>query len=530
MNKFPVFKSLLVAFGFILVLSCDKDFNEVGANLVGDDSFVFERSDDFTVKCFNQFDEVVQTDNLPINSLGVYEHDSFGTSISSFVTQLEIPSTNGVLNTPMPTEAIIDEVILSVPYFSKLNSGSTDAYTLDSISGNGKIKLSIYETTKFLESLEGNSIENKKYYSDQLNDFSSLVAGNVLNDSQTLSENSEFIFSNTQQTEVVLEQVTNNGVTTTAEKTNAVSPRMKLKLNKTHFQNKLVGTIPASKMISNSVFKEYFRGLLFKVEQFENEKSLAQLDFSKGRIIIYYKLLETDAVRKIFTLNLAGNRVNFYKNSYTATGLPTSSSPTEATNNLYLKGGAGFHSYIDLFGTANAQGEVERIDGVKAKLDEIKANKWIINEANIVFTATDNKTHKERPNRLYLFDAKNKRPLIDYLTDPSASASKPKYNKITHSGIKYLENGLTKYKIRITNHIKNIVNKDSTIVRLGLVITEDINNVRNQFIKSVASDKYYNRIPTSSVINPLGTILYGSDTSIEESKRVKLEIFYTKPN
>ena len=116
------------------------------------------------------------------------------------------------------------------------------------------------------------------------------------------------------------------------------------------------------------------------------------------------------------------------------------------------------------------------------------------------------------------------------MTDPSASASKPKNNKITHSGIKYLENGLTKYKIRITNHIKNIVNKDSTIVRLGLVITEDINNVRNQFIKNVASDKYYNRIPTSSVINPLGTILYGSDTSIEESKRVKLEIFYTKPN
>jgi hypothetical protein len=35
----------------------------------------------------------------------------------------------------------------------------------------------------------------------------------------------------------------------------------------------------------------------------------------------------------------------------------------------------------------------------------------------------------------------------------------------------------TSYKIRITNHIRNLIKfKDSTNIKLGLVVTEDINN------------------------------------------------------
>jgi hypothetical protein len=31
-------------------------------------------------------------------------------------------------------------------------------------------------------------------------------------------------------------------------------------------------------------------------------------------------------------------------------------------------------------------------------------------------------------------------------------------------------------------------------------------------------------------MSPLGTILYGSATAVPEDKRLKLEIYYTKPN
>jgi hypothetical protein len=41
-----------------------------------------------------------------------------------------------------------------------------------------------------------------------------------------------------------------------------------------------------------------------------------------------------------------------------------------------------------------------------------------------------------------------------------------------------------------------------------------------------------NRIPVTSVINPLGTILYGGVNSpnIPAAKKMKLEIYYTKLN
>jgi hypothetical protein len=227
-------------------------------------------------------------------------------------------------------------------------------------------------------------------------------------------------------------------------------------------------------------------------------------------------------------LNMTGNNVNFYNNLYNGAGLPTNALPAKTTSNLYLKGGSGFHSYIDLFGDADpATGIIPKENSDMTKL---KNSKWIINEANLVFTVDNSAGSVNIPNRIYLYDAVNKRPLLDYYSDAYANSSKPKYNKLTHSGIKYTENGVTKYKIRITNHIKNIINKDSTNVRLGLVVTEDINTVTNLFIKNAPTNKYYNRVPVSSVINPLGTILYGSDQSVEDSKRVKLEIFYTKPN
>ena len=62
---------------------------------------------------------------------------------------------------------------------------------------------------------------------------------------------------------------------------------------------------------------------------------------------------------------------------------------------------------------------------------------------------------------------------------------------------------------------------DSTNVRLGLVVTEDINNVSNKKIKNPALGGTLKVIPTMSIVHPLGTVLYGSDAS-EVSKKAKV--------
>lgn len=533
MNKFPIFKSLLVAFGFILTLSCDKDYNEVGANIIGDDNFKFDKDSVSTVTCYNQFDAAVQSNNLPINMLGVNDVAGFGTTTASFVTQLELARVNPTIGTDIE----IQKVELTVPYFSTLDKTDSDGnstYVLDSIYGTkdandvviGKINLGIYESKKYIETYD-EFLSLKKYYSDESSIFESNLGTTKLNDSDTdASQNSQFVFSAAQQTEITVAE-TEAG----AETTTKVAPRMKLQLNKAFFKEKLFGTSATGKLVSNTIFKEYFRGIYFKVDAISGNEAMAALNFKNGKITINYTEKDPDTSKithKTMVLNMTENTVNFYTNTYDSPNLPTSTSPSIATTNLYLKGGSGYHSYIDLFGNADPSTGIIPKDN--DDMTKLKNSKWIINEANLVFTVDNTAGSENVPNRIYLYDAVNRRPLLDYYSDAFVNSSKPKYSKLTHSGIKYTENGLTKYKIRITNHIKNIINKDSTNVRLGLVVTEDINTVTNLFIKNAPTNKYYNRVPVSSVINPLGTILYGSDVNVDESKRVKLEIFYTKPN
>ncbi len=78
------------------------------------------------------------------------------------------------------------------------------------------------------------------------------------------------------------------------------------------------------------------------------------------------------------------------------------------------------------------------------------------------------------------------------------------------------------------------MNKDSLGIRLGLVVSETINQVSNAALKTpfTTLGQEVKSVPVSSVIHPFGTVLYGSRESenVPEDKRLKLEIYYTKPN
>ena len=66
-------------------------------------------------------------------------------------------------------------------------------------------------------------------------------------------------------------------------------------------------------------------------------------------------------------------------------------------------------------------------------------------------------------------------------------------------------------------------NPDSTNVRLGLVVTESIAIVDNYETKNQTASGL-KKVPLASVLNPLGTVLYGSKSSVPLDKRLKLEI------
>jgi len=135
-----------------------------------------------------------------------------------------------------------------------------------------------------------------------------------------------------------------------------------------------------------------------------------------------------------------------------------------------------------------------------------------------------------------LYNMANGTPLADYFLDNSTGIT-PKFNRTVFSGILVKEvsdqRGL-KYKIRITNHIKNLLSDNAEIknVRLGLVVTELISIASAAKLKTPLLTTI-KTVPDMSVANPLGTILYGTNiptTSADYANRIKLEIYYTKPN
>jgi hypothetical protein len=66
-------------------------------------------------------------------------------------------------------------------------------------------------------------------------------------------------------------------------------------------------------------------------------------------------------------------------------------------------------------------------------------------------------------------------------------------------------------------------------VKLGLVVTENIGDITNKKLKSSLPIYDIKEIPSASIVNPLGTILYGSGENVPIDKRIRLKIYYTKP-
>lgn len=593
MNK----KTLLhpILFGLITIIftvSCDKDFNELGTDIVDDEHFNFDKYTDATVKSFNQKLGPIASNNLPINPLGFYSNPAYGNTKANFVTQLELSSlspvfnnTNSELYEQLP---VVDSVIMNIPYYATIKSQTTTndvkytTYRLDSIYGPdaSKFKLSVHESGYFLRDLDPSQALNdvQPFYTDQNSDIDNNKIGLRLNNSDNTRENDQFFFD---KREHKLKTFNTAGVEITPNPRSA--PSMRLSLNKDFFKAKILNA-PSGSLSSQTLFKNYFRGIYFKVED-GAPGNMAMLNFKNGTITIYYKEdkitpdnvntttvneYKREVVSKSYALNLTGNTISLLENSNEDPNYLTAANSNMEASKLYLKGGQGSMAVIDLFSTVDTKGYVLNPsfninlpisptnqkynltgpNGVSDEIDDIKFNGWLINEANLTFyvdkTAMANPAAVE-PNRIYLYDLTNKKTLVDYSFDTSTDNLYAKRNKYIFGGILLNENSSTtkqkkdattdiigdkgfKYKIRITNHIRNLIRNDSTNVRLGLAVTESIANIGLSKLKTPNSTTV--SAPSMSVMNPLGTILYGTNIPVGDpdyAKRLKLEIYYTKP-
>lgn len=554
--KFNFFlKSIIFGLSILLFASCDKDYNEVGAGIVGDDHYGLNLDEASSVVAYNQNIGPFQSNDLPINSLGYYNNPYFGKTKASFVSQVELLTANPTFY-DIPN-IVVDSVYLYVPYYSTVESTDTETgdsvYTLDSIQGSNTIKLNVYESNYYLRNYDPTTgfQQPQKYYSNQKAIFDAAHGATRLNDDDRNiidttvvdnSQNDKFVFSEKQ---IKFYKNTDTGAPGNTTVRERLAPGMFLKLNKAFFKNKIINA-PAGKLENNNTFRDYFRGLYFQVENSAtsvNQGSLAKLNFAQGKITMIYRdntsATVTTKIKKTLEIKLGGHTVNLFENEFVSP--VTSPNTSVGDSKLYLKGGEGSMAVVELFG-----GDTNNSDDANtSELAKMRANGWLINEASLSFTIDNTTlgTTAPEPNRIFLYDLNNKRPIVDYYSDFTTSAS-PKYNKYIHGGIiKKDANGRgTTYTIKITNHVRNLVkyggtavSKDSTNVRLGLVVTENIGNalntyLLNPFTTGTIQNKYF---PVMAAVNPLGTVLFGTgptSTNLPDNKKIKLKIYYTKPN
>ncbi len=509
-------KNLLLPVGALLLLflamsSCQDDISSIGSGVIGAETPNGILDDSHSLIGFSRKINPVQTNRLPAYQLGVYNNSIYGKSNINFLSQLSLEKADPKFG----DEPVVDSVFVYLPYFSTATTvDSVTTYKTDSIYGSAPINISIYESKYFLRDYDPNSGFEKlqNYYSDEGPIFESNLGQELKRIEDFKTNSNGYILYKGETTEEKL------------------GPGLRVKLPVEFFQEKIIDKEGTAELRNNSNFKNYLRGLYFKVESPTNDGTMFIFDYKKANITIHYSADGTgtaDRDNKTFKLIFDGQMVNTFDNTLSANIETAISTPDtiRGEETLYLHGGDGIMSIIELFG------EDVNNNGVADELETLRDKKWLINEANLIFYVDKGQMPQgsKDPERIIIYDLKNSNVLADYNLDVTNSSNDPQTAFTNHFG--KLKRGSDDkgdyYKLKITNHISNIINKDSTNVPLGIVVSHNVKVNTTQKLRDSQSPSI-KEIPAGSILSPKGTILHGNK-SPNQDRRLKLQIYYTEP-
>jgi hypothetical protein len=494
----------------LFTASCEDDFSETGSSLVNNNNFNALLYDSSQIEVSTKPLVRMQSNLLNSYSVGFYSDNIYGDYSSSILTQLSLQNANPDFGT-FPE---LDSVVLTIPYYSTAISQDEEGtqYELDSIYGSTPINLELYQSNYFLRSQDPeNNYEAQVYYSDQGGLFESFLEPTPFKTIESFKPSSQ---------EVTYREINTQGEFDTITK----SPRMRVNLPLDFFQELIMNRVGTSELLSNSNFQNFFRGVYIKPVNSSgstiNALSLLNLRSEEAKISLYFHTSEVEdpsddeIEQKEYSLFFGSNIINV---------MNTNGQNIPSGDNIYLKGGQGSMAIIDLFTDP-------------AELETLRSSDWLINDANLTFYVDENEVSEEhnQPERLFIYDIKNNRVLQDYTFDVSANDNSPIDSRLIHlSRLNEDDRGRRFYKIRLTSHISDIINKDSTNTRLGLVVSNNVNifnAVKAEVEGEEDVDEEYQLevIPSPMLNTPQSTVLYGPEEPGEN--RLKLNIFYTESN
>ena len=547
---------LLSVFFIFLIFSCDKDFTSIDSDVISSENAInFSTSlIDYPLIASNLRLNPVKSNNLPSFMLGYNNNPVFGESKASFLGQV-IPTE---FSPSFGENVVLDSVVLTIPYYSRGVETSEEGditYEIDSVYGNTPTKLYVYKSNFYLRDFDpsGDFSDSQNYYSNgSLSNSEYInqaeVEAELLFESGVIGDGSDDFVPSSERIDLTLLDSLGESYVSSS-----IAPAIRLKLNNPNdnfWQSIFFENEGNPELVNPNTFKEFFRGLYIKADGINSEGSMMMLNFasSNTKLTIHYTsdtstdsdtdsggtTTETISSQNEYVLNFTDNLINVYENNFQID--VSNSNTVEGDERLYLKGGEGYMSTIDLFNgeIQNENGEmVDAFDHFKNSFydEENEIANKIINEAYIEFFVDQTQNIQDEPDRIYLYNFEQNTALIDYFLDQSVSSTtiNAKINHLeplTRDGDSLTGEGV-KYKIRITEHLNNLILRDSTNAKLALVVTANVGSIDNFSILNSGEE---NRdFPSGAILTPNGTVLHGSQSE-NIDKRPRIKIYYTDPD
>ena len=547
---------LLSVFFIIFIYSCDKDFTSIDSDVISAENAInFNTSSiDYPLVASNKKLNPVKSNNLPSFMLGYNNNPFYGESKASFLGQI-VPAE---FSPSFGENVVLDSVVLTIPYYSRGVETSEDgdiSYEIDSVYGNTATKLYVYKSNFYLRDFNpsGDFSDSQNYYSNgALSNSESInqaeIEAELLYESGILGDGSDDFIPSSER--IDLTSLDSLGETYVSS---SIAPAIRLKLNNPNdnfWQSLFFENEGNPELINPNTFKEFFRGLYIKADGVNSDGSMMLLNFasSNTKLTIHYTSetstdsdtdsggtsTETISSQNEYVLNFTDNLVNIYENNFQVD--VSNSNIVDGDERIYLKGGEGYMSTVDLFG-----GDIQDENGEMVNAFEHFKNSFydeeneiankIINEAYIEFFVDQTQDIGSEPDRIYLYNFEQNTALIDYFLDQSVSSTtiNAKINHLeplTRDGDSITGEGV-KYKIRITEHLNNLILRDSTNAKLALVVTSNVGSIDNfSILNSGEEDRDF---PSGAILTPKGTVLHGSQSE-DIDKRPRIKIYYTDPN
>ena len=547
---------LLSVLFIIFIFSCDKDFTSIDSDVISAENAINfnTTSIDYPIVASNLRLNPVKSNNLPSFMLGYNNNPFFGESKASFLGQI-IPAE---FSPSFGENVVLDSVVLTIPYYSRGVETSEEGditYEIDSVYGSTATKLYVYKSNFYLRDFNpsGDFSDSQNYYSNgALSNSESInqaeIEAELLYESGILGDGSDDFIPSSER--IDLTSLDSLGETYVSS---SIAPAIRLKLNNPNdnfWQSLFFENEGNPELINPNTFKEFFRGLYIKADGVNSDGSMMLLNFasSNTKLTIHYTSetstdsdtdsggtsTETISSQNEYVLNFTDNLVNIYENNFQVD--VSNSNIVDGDERIYLKGGEGYMSTVDLFG-----GDIQDENGEMVNAFEHFKNSFydeeneiankIINEAYIEFFVDQTQDIGSEPDRIYLYNFEQNTALIDYFLDQSVSSTtiNAKINHLeplTRDGDSITGEGV-KYKIRVTEHLNNLILRDSTNAKLALVVTSNVGSIDNfSILNSGEEDRDF---PSGAILTPKGTVLHGSQSE-DIDKRPRIKIYYTDPN